>query len=59
MEEMVMVPFSVFYEGVKAKTELDAIRSMVSSGNEYCSSAIMTILGLEAKSRKAVNDVSV
>lgn len=59
MEEMVNVPLRVFYEGMEAKTKLNAIRSLVSNGNEYCSSGVMTILGLDAKSKKEVQDVSV
>lgn len=52
----ILVDYGDFIDGVKAQADLDSIRAMISNGGQYCSSAIMAVLGLEVKEDDAGND---
>lgn len=48
-EKMITVPYGDFIDGVKALTDLESIRAMITNGREYASDAVMAVLGLEKK----------
>ena len=43
---MISVPYGDFVDGVNAMGDLANIRAMITNGSEYCSKAIMAVLGL-------------
>lgn len=49
MGEYITVPYDDFVDYVCATSKLNAIRSMVESGSDYCSVSIKVILGIEVK----------
>lgn len=46
---MVTVPYDDFILGIAAQTELSTIRTLVESGQAYCSNDIKMILGVPVK----------
>ena len=48
-EPMVNVPYGDFVDGINAMGDLANIRAMITNGSEYCSDAIMAVLGLPVK----------
>lgn len=48
-EKMIYVPYGDFVDGINAMGDLANIRAMITNGKEYCSSAIMAVLGLPVK----------
>ena len=52
---MITVPYEDFVEGIAAKEDLDAIRLMITCGNEYASTSIKSVLGLESVKHDGTN----
>ena len=48
-EPMVNVPYGDFVERINARGDHANIRAMITNGSEYCSDAIMAVLGLPVK----------
>lgn len=48
-EKMMYVPYGDFIDGINAQGDLANIRAMITNGSEYCSDAIMAVLGLPVK----------
>ena len=42
----VTIPYDDFVSFVSAKSKLDAITAMISSGNAYCSDSVKCVLGI-------------
>lgn len=55
MENMITIPLSVFMDGVAAVNDLQTIRNLVQSGEEYCSDSINVVLGLPTKKEMEEN----
>lgn len=55
-EKMIYVPYGDFVDGINAMGDLANIRAMITNGNEYCSSAIMAVLGLPVKKEGPFNE---
>ena len=53
-EIMVTVPYGDFVDGMQALADLDSIRAMLVSEREYCSDAIMAVLGIEKEPKHDV-----
>ena len=49
----VTVPYGDFVDGMQALADLDFIRALITNGKEYCSDAIMAVLGMERKNAGA------
>lgn len=45
-EKMIYVPYEDFVEGVKALAALESVRTMITGGDVYCSSSVLSVLGL-------------
>ena len=45
----VTIPYDDFVSFVSAKSKLDAITAMISSGKEYCSDSVKCVLGIDIK----------
>ncbi len=55
-EKMIYVPYGDFVDGINAMGDLANIRAMITNGKEYCSSAIMAVLGLPVKKEGPFNE---
>lgn len=55
-EKMIYVPYGDFVDGINAMGDLANIRAMITNGKEYCSSAIMAVLGLSVKKEEVFEE---
>ena len=54
-DTMVTVPYGDFVDGVCARSDLDNIKTIIESGEGYCSNDIKAILGIGVKKNDATN----